>query len=837
VAVERPERTLNASTTAKSEPGPALPAGFWTAYEREGHELLVKRSRLLLLVASFLYLAFWFLDYMVARQFATSFLFIRLGVVAVTMLTFAATWLPLSTRALSALAVNFPTVAAVGISLMAAYQGGFTSDYYVGNLIVIFCVGLFMPLSLRAMVVFSSLVLGTYVAISASVSPFSTAAIPPIFFLGGAGVFACVAAVASSSQRRNDLALRLRIERANEDLKELDEAKMRFFANVSHELRTPLMLILGPLGALEEKVIEDKEALGFVNSIGSNANRLLRQVNTILDMSKLEAGRLRLDNEHGNVGEVLDQLVSAARAFAEHRGITLDGDGLGEIPDTIFDREKVEIIAANLISNALKFTSEGGRVTIRYVEATGPERIAFEVEDTGAGIGPEQVHKVFDRFHQVDSSLSREHEGTGLGLALARELAQLHEGNITLRSELGKGSVFRVELARTPPDKPIDRRQKYRRREDRVLATRKEAAAVKALRIRTGRGTLLADINAPRIDLEDAEAYDGPPGAPFVLVVEDNADLRALVAGRLARHYRVCTAKDGEEGLEKCRSLRPDLVVSDVMMPKMDGHELARRIKADESLVRTPIILATAKAGTEAIKQGLEVGADDYVTKPFDVRELIARIEAHLRVRRLRSELDERDSRLAAIGRMSSEIVHDLKNPLTAIMGFTDLAQMQARVGGDSEELIEDLDTVKGQADRLRRMLEEVLDFAKGGDARLNLEATPVRACLAALLDPMRVQLKENRVELLTKIALADSVKCQIDVDRLHRAVENLVVNAQQALQGNPPGKPGRAPGLAWRRLAMWQRLTAVRSRSSPLRSKGGRRSPSRCLGSRRVQR
>ncbi|HYG63556.1 MAG TPA: sensor histidine kinase, partial [Thermoanaerobaculia bacterium] len=409
------------------------------------------------------------------------------------------------------------------------------------------------------------------------------------------------------------------------------------------------------------------------------------------------------------------------------------------------------------------------------------EQIAFEVVDDGPGIPEDEQERIFERFHQVDASLSREQAGTGLGLALARELARLHGGEVTVRSRPGEGSAFRVELPRHLEPWP-ERRRRPRRREDQLAQTRTEAQAAREYAWRSMRDTLLSDIEQPRLVRHVLPLPEPPPEAPRVLLVEDNDDLRSFVASRLLRRYRVDTAADGAAGLETARRSPPDLVVADVMMAGMDGYELCRRLKADPLFATVPIILVTARAGSEAVAEGLEVGADDYVVKPFAMRELEARIAAHLRARETERQLHERESRLAAIGQMVSSVVHDLRNPLTLIKGYTELAHTVAQRGGNPEAIARDLDQVRSASERLRHMIEEILDFARGGAPRLQLEPVPARRFLDRVLAPLCADLAERGIATDLDLGLPEDLQVSLDVDRMQRVIENLVINAREAL-------------------------------------------------------
>jgi signal transduction histidine kinase len=759
--------------------------GFEAAYRAESRQLFVERARFLLWAVLALYPTFWLLDLAVAPDQARYFLFIRATVAAVYLCGLAGVYSRRAERLAQPLVMAGALASATGITIMTCLLGGFTSNYFAGNLIVIFTIGVFIPWEPAAVAVLCALIVAIDQGINLAVHGPSREMIGPLFFLVGSGVFTWLATISSRRTRRRDLSLRLRLEKANEELQELDEAKTRFFANVSHELRTPLTLLLGPLETLLASE-EEGERRVLLESMAANARRLLRQVNALLDGAKLESGRLRLEPSPGNLGTLLTDLVAAAAPLAERRGLRLRTERLDEITDSLFDLHKTEIIVANLLSNALKFTPRGGTIIVRAEAVRAeteaePEAVAFTVADDGPGIPEAELERIFERFHQVDDSSSREHGGTGLGLSLARELARLHGGNVTVRSRLGEGSVFRVELPRDPGEALVERRRRPRRREDQLTQARSDAQAAREYALRSMRETLLADVDMPRRESE-APRPQPPADAPRLLLVEDNADLRSFLATRLSRRYRVETAADGATGLEAARRWRPDLVVTDVMMAGVDGLELCRRLKADPLFATTPVILLTARAGTDAVAEGLDSGADDYVVKPFALRELEARIAAHLRARETERQLHERESRLAAIGQMTSSVVHDLRNPLTLVKGYADLAHALAVRGGDAATIARELETVRSESDRLRRMIEEILDFARGGAPRLAVETVAIGRFLDGVLQPLAADLRERGIEVGIDLRLDDSLQVALDRDRIQRVLENLLTNAREAL-------------------------------------------------------
>ncbi|HLT47073.1 MAG TPA: two-component regulator propeller domain-containing protein [Rubricoccaceae bacterium] len=422
------------------------------------------------------------------------------------------------------------------------------------------------------------------------------------------------------------------IEAQAEALAALDEAKSRFFANLSHEFRTPLTLLLGPLqDALAHPDGSGDAAIprARLRAMLRNSQRLLRLVNQLLDLARLEAGHLPLDpRPHDLVTFVRDTTLAFA-PLAERLGTALTWEAQAPALPLLFDRDKLEKVLANLLSNALKFTPRGGAVHVAV--GWDEEAVRIAVSDTGVGIPAAELPRVFDRFHQVDGSTTRAREGTGIGLALAKELAELHGGRITAESTPGQGSTFTVHLPFRPAPTGDDGEAETPPSGDVSGAADVEVAV--GLDGRAAPDTGFTPTNGdghPWPDDEPADEAD----RTTVLVVDDNADVRAYVRTILEPAYRVIEAADGQAGLEAARETLPDLVVADVMMPALDGLGLSRALKADPATDCIPVVLLTARASRADEVEGLGTGADDYVTKPFHAGALRARVDNLIALRR-----------------------------------------------------------------------------------------------------------------------------------------------------------------------------------------------------------
>jgi signal transduction histidine kinase len=767
---------------------------FRQRLEAENLGLLISRTRYALLAAFFVYTGFWFLDRITSPENQYIFLVIRLCVVAGYLVAYLLLRTDLGSRIAIYLSVGVVYISALGIALMIPYIGGFKSGYYIGIMMALFVAGLFMPWDVKSTIVCGVLILASYFGINLIRQPLDEAALiqasQPFFFMSGSFLFTIWANREKEASRRTDLLQRMQLEKAAEDLKALDETKTRFFSNVSHELRSPLMMILGPVETMiQESPGGDKQRL--LEAVEANARRLLRTVNGLLDFAKLDAGKLKCKYTEGNVGQLLESLVKAAQPLAERRGISLTLEGHESIPDSVFDENKVETIAANLISNAMKFTQEKGSIAVRasFDEA----RIRFEVADTGCGIPADQLESIFQRFVQVDDALTRKTGGgTGLGLAMVKELSEIHQGRVAVESELGKGSVFKVELPRQPDLDSLNRRQNVgRRKSDQMADVRTKSMLALHYDEKASMRILLSDVLASKLAIQagkgEAALQQAPADAPRILYVEDNPDMRAFVGRALSKTFRMGLAVDGVDGLEAAQRQIPDLIVTDVMMPRMDGYEFCRQIRTKTEFAKVPIIIVSAEFGTDKIVKGLEVGASDFVQKPFEMRELQARIQAHLRMVGLEKSLQDRDLRLSAIGNMTSSIVHDLKNPLSNIIMYTQLAKADALSEGNSAS-VEDLETVILESKRLGLMIAEVLDFARGRISELNLQQTALKPFLESTCVLMANQLSNHGISLAFEHNADELLEIMLDRARTQRVFENLIKNSREAILSSPGG-------------------------------------------------
>jgi signal transduction histidine kinase len=539
----------------------------------------------------------------------------------------------------------------------------------------------------------------------------------------------------SEAKERLGLATR-ELQDANAKLQAADKRKNAFFANVSHELRTPLTLILAPVEELLAHTgeVENRRALGTVRR---NAERLLRLIDDILDLARLDAGGLRLVVAECELRHVTQTVVDNATPAAASKGLILEHDP-GISGRRIWgDAHRLEIIITNLVGNAIKYTPRNGHIEVRVHDDEDAQVV--QVIDDGVGISAENQARIFERFYQIGHNDRRSQGGVGIGLSLARELAELHGGKLEVASNAGRGTTFTLRIphgrAHIRPE-VIERRK---RQSGQVLGRRAEDVSGEVSR-------------AGRVDGESGmstltELADGLEGPQVrrskVLVVDDNDELRALIIDLLAPEHEVLSARDGAEGLALVRNQAPDLVVSDVMMPNMSGGELCRAIKTDPALSSIPVILLTARAGSDATIEGYAQGADDFVAKPFHPRVLMARVRVQLRLRQLSLDLAERE-KLAAVGTLAAGVLHEVRNPVNAILNSARVLATSTRL--DDERKRKLIKVIIDGGERIEGISQGLDKHARPADGGLSAQMS-LRDGLEGSLRLLEHRLAEVQVE------------------------------------------------------------------------------------------
>lgn len=387
---------------------------------------------------------------------------------------------------------------------------------------------------------------------------------------------------------RERLKAQVAIEQAEKDaLKDLDKLKTKFFSNITHEFRTPLTLIQGPATELFEKV-KDPESRRLLRMISSNSNRLLKLINQMLDLARLDAGEMKAALRDTNLSDFFTARISQFTSLAASRGIDFAWKLSDTLPSAFVDDEKLEAITINLISNALKFTPEGGRVTVSVQWLNGA--LQLDVEDTGRGIPADKLNRIYDRFYQVEPNDSSHSEGTGIGLALVKQYTEIMHGRVQVESTSGVGTRFTVTIPAA-----------------------------------TGTATKIP-VSAAQLQVTE-ESQSVESDLPLLLLVDDSEEIRTFIKVCLGQHFRYEEARHGREGLERAIEHLPDLIISDLMMPEMDGLELCTRLRKDKRTDHIPFVMLTAKAAENYKLEGLQTGAVDYLVKPFNKAELLVKVQ------------------------------------------------------------------------------------------------------------------------------------------------------------------------------------------------------------------
>lgn len=578
-----------------------------------------------------------------------------------------------------------------------------------------------------------------------------------------------------------------------EALAEIDRAKTAFFSNVSHEFRTPLTLMLGPL---EDMLANDKLSPQLSETLRvahRNSIRLLKLVNTLLDFSRLEAGRIEAVYEAVDLTMFTTELASMFRAATDKAALDLVVNCSPIERDTYVDREMWEKIVFNLLSNAFKFTF-AGEIAVSLKDRG--ETVELEVSDTGIGIPEDEVPHLFERFHRVKNARGRSYEGSGIGLALVQELVKLHGGEVRVKSQVDRGSTFTVSIPTGSAHLPADRLGGERRLASTSLHTEAYVDEVLKWLPDAGNRTDILDVLDSVSAEVPARSTDEP--RPRILLADDNRDMREYVSRLLAPKYEVVAVADGETALGLARYEEFDLVLSDVMMSKLDGFGLLRALRADERTVTIPVILLSARAGEESRVQGLGAGADDYLVKPFSARELLARVESHLNLQRIRRESEaavlelmarEREARASAeiANRIKDDFLailsHELRTPLNAIVGWTHLLKGGKLSERDRERGI---DVIERNAAAQRAIIDELLDISRIVTGKLKLDPRPVElsGVIEAAIDAVRHAAEAKNIQIFTDID-RNAGLVMGEAVRLQQVVWNLLSNAVKFTPNN----------------------------------------------------
>jgi signal transduction histidine kinase len=614
------------------------------------------------------------------------------------------------------------------------------SPYYAGLNIVLLALGLISPWTYIQNLLSTIFVFVGYVTVCLTMQTSQ-----PIKFLINNTTFLLLTSVlvvsgsvANARQRRREFELRWELdknrramEETNKKLMEVDQLKSRFFANVSHELRTPLTLLIAPLESLLRRFSLDANTKDLLATMHSNGMRLLKLINDLLDLVRLESGRMEVKHEPLDIAEFVKAISSAARQVAEDKRLRLETFIDPALGTVLADRDKLDKIVLNLVFNALKFTPAGGRVELRAERRDG--KFVLAVADTGMGISQKNLEHVFDRFWQADGSSNRKFQGLGIGLALVKELVQMQGGEVSVQSQEGKGTTFTVTL----PYQPVEPGAKLHPEPKPDPTPASATVTSEEWLANLYRRAELFPALTPVRDSVGSPEMNGNGNKPTVLVADDEPDMLRFLKSQLSSHYRVLEAVDGQQAIEKACHFLPDLILLDMMMPEKDGLQACREIRERTSTAGIPVVLLTARADEETKLAALAAGASDFLAKPFSSTELHVRIknlvESHKYQRKLSKQnqvlestieqLKETETqlvqteKLASLGRMSAGIIHEINNPLNfAATGLFTLRNKGKHLAPEQQrEYAEVLNDVEDGIKRVKNIVSDLRMFTHPG--------------------------------------------------------------------------------------------------------------------------
>ncbi|MDB6016198.1 MAG: Integral rane sensor hybrid histidine kinase [Pedosphaera sp.] len=751
------------------------------------------------------------LDYFVYPDKLWPFFIIRLLCSASAAVIWFFLYSELGRKSSKWLGVVVPLLPVVFIAGMIMVKDGFASPYYAGLNLVLLAIGAVLHWTLMESIVAVTLVLFIYILAGVAHGPLPPSGIlfNNFYFISLMDIIVVVGTYFQSRQRYREFALRFELDKnrsmlkeSNEKLMELDQIKNRFFANISHELRTPLTLLLSPLETmLHGKDGQfDAKSRNLFSIMHANGMRLLKLINDLLDLVRLESGRMEVKREPLEMSAFVKGLVGAAQQMADTKGLTLETSvepGLGPV---LVDRDKLEKTVLNLVFNALKFTPKGGVVALAVVKTDA--QLILTVRDTGVGIAAKNLPFVFDRFWQADNSSKRKYQGVGIGLSLVKELTEVQEGTVSVASEEGKGTNFTVRLpfikaeASSPPksDQDLDGNQ--------IVSTPKAEESPREqseewLSNLYRRAELFPTI-APAVEAAPLADVQKNGTHPKLLVADDEPDMLRFLKLQLSSHYQVIEAVDGQQAVDKVLQFLPDVILLDMNMPEKDGLQVCRELRQHESTLSIPIILLTARADEETKLAALSAGANDFLCKPFSTSELHVRIKNLVESHHFKEKLAKQNEvlettieqlketetllvqteKMVSLGRMSAGIIHEINNPLNyATTGlFTLRAKSKHLAPEQRAEYDEILRDVEEGISRIKSIVLDLKTFTHPDTEQMDL--VDVTSIVASALKFLGSEWKD-KVHVEQK--LASRLMVRGNRNKLLQVFVNLLQNSLDA--------------------------------------------------------
>lgn len=784
----------------------------WAAWQLRRN---TRGMRGLLFIVAGLYPLFGILDYLTAPpQWLWLLYGTRAVITAVTLGMFRVLNTKLFETRSNAVSAAYIVLISLGISLMTVFMGGLSSPYYAGLSLVIVATGLLFvwPMAVviptHATIVVSFLLPNLILGRGAD----ALTSISNLFFLVSTAIIAGTGQVLAHASLREQVAnqsilegTRKNLEVANDELKKLDRFKSEFFANITHELKTPLTMVLTSLELLldgELGLISEAQRSTFQSMQRSGA-KLLRLIGDLLDLSRIEESRVRLRVAEHDLAAYLRELTSETQLLVQRKGVKLTFESEHARAPVFCDLERLERVFINLLSNATKFTDAGGEVTIRLSRTEQTTEV--EVRDTGVGFPGELSERVFSRFFQTDMGKKRRYGGTGIGLSLAKDLVELHGGVIWVESEPGQGARFTVRLQNDRdhfnPD-VLDRRAARgvqgdgKRAADRGIADWRVGAEAKFRLLE------IDEVTEQRVVERDA---DEQHRSHTVLVVEDTPDVIRMIRLTLHHDFRVLAATNGAQGLELARKHHPSIIVTDLMMPVMDGLELTAQLRADPKLCHVPIVMLTARNEVESRVAGLQSGVDAYLGKPFSTKELTQTVRSLMRSQERTADV-VLTQKMDSIEAIAGGLAHEIGNPLNYVknalaMVQRDTEQLLAAAGRAPAEPSVDLGAVERRTKKLfgvaesgvRRIaatVELMMRYSRNGYSR----SEQPHDVYAATREALQVLVPSIGKPLAVDVELEGEPWVSCVPEELNQVISNLIQNAAEAA----PADGGRLVLRGW---------------------------------------